>query len=121
VRCAIVALLVLAAIPALAKPPAWDRTIDSPKRFEVPKAFDSEAVLDQETGLVWQRAPETVAAPWGLSYDACVLATIGGRGGWRLPTAAELLSLLPAGGDALPAGDPFSASEDPCVRGAPVE
>ena len=52
------------AVAALAKPPLWDKRVDKAKsRFKVLKKFDSVAVLDNETGLVWQRAPPTHLRP----------------------------------------------------------
>ena len=51
------------------------------------------AVLDRETGLVWQR--ETTDSTW-LWRDAVILAAQHGsysRRGWRLPTVEELSSL----------------------------
>ncbi len=89
--------------------PSWDQTMPASARFVVLANFNGQAVLDRETGLVWQRAVNPG------NYDAfaltfCHLATTGGRYGWRLPAAAELTSLfdpavttLPT----LPAGHPF--------------
>jgi hypothetical protein len=103
-------LLLAAAAPALAKPPIWDRTIDSPKRFKVLKAFDAQAVLDQETGVVWERQPAIVTSGWAFAMLTCVATRVGGRGGWRLPTVFEMRALLDTG-DALPAGHPFQAAD----------
>jgi hypothetical protein len=104
-------LLLVSAAPALAKPPIWDRKIDTPKRFKVLKAFDAEAVLDQETGLVWEREPEAVAVSWSGATPRCVDRVIAGRGGWRLPTASEMRSLVNATLQVLPTGHPFTAPD----------
>src|SRR5262245_20100473 len=49
--------------------PSWDQTVPctSPSncpRFVVLANFNSEAVLDRETRLVWERAPSTSTFPW---------------------------------------------------------
>jgi Protein of unknown function (DUF1566) len=84
--------------------PSWDQTL--------PASMNSEAVLDRETGLVWQRSPSS--SQYGLAFTiySCAAATIGGRQGWRLPRADELMSLgdptnNAAGPPHLPAGHPF--------------
>jgi hypothetical protein len=108
----LVPLLLLAALPASAKPPIWDKRIDSAKRFKVLKALDSEAVLDQETGVVWARQRSN-SASWNLAFGQCTNESIGGRGGWRLPTVYELRALiLPTGGGVLPEGHPFDVTAD---------
>jgi hypothetical protein len=98
----------LAAGAASAKPPSWDRKIDSPKRFKVLKAFGDEAVIDQETGLVWERAPIDNAQPWAPSVQFCLARVPGDRFGWRLPRVEELLSLVDPEGFDLPDGNPFN-------------
>lgn len=103
-------LLLFAAAPALAKPPVWDRKVDTPKRFKVLAPFGGAAVLDQETGLVWDREPSTSLTDQGGAIDACTQRVIGDRSGWRLPTVSELRSLLPTAAAALPAGHPFTAA-----------
>jgi hypothetical protein len=104
--------LALAASGAAAAPPqSWDRVIpDGAKRFRVLAAMDDEAVLDKETGLVWQRAPSSASLfDWGTSTALCIGTAIGGRRGWRLPSAWELMTLKdPAQSNpALPPNHPF--------------
>lgn len=94
----------------------WSTIINKPSRFKVLKTFNSEAVLDQETGLVWQRdAGNGVAncsnpASWSTAVACCASARIGGRGGWRLPTYTEFYSLVDVtqSNPALPLGHPFT-------------
>lgn len=92
--------------------PSWDQQIpcDTPAncaRFIVLANWNDEAVLDRETGLVWQRDPSSVTVPWSLSVDAvCAIAITGGRAGWRLPTLPEL-STLTNGLYYMAAGAPF--------------
>ena len=72
--------------------------------------FNGEAVLDRETGLVWQRTLDAQALSPGSSADRCLQATTGGRLGWRLPTLPEFASLFdgsPTATPPLPAGHPF--------------
>ena len=72
--------------------------------------FDGAAVLDQETGLVWEQSPSTALKVWGKAQVLCTQLVTGGRGGWRLPTVQELGSLvdLSVPGFSLPAGHPFA-------------
>lgn len=73
--------------------------------------FNNEAVLDRETGLVWQRSPGPLVQSWLSSSIICLDKNIGGRKGWRLPSIVELASLIdpsvPTPGLTLPAGHPF--------------
>lgn len=91
--------------------PSWDRVIpNGATRFSVLSRMNDEAVLDKETGLVWQRAPSPVSTfDWGNSAALCIGTAIGGRRGWRLPSAWELMTLKdPAqSSPALPPGHPF--------------
>ena len=71
------------------------------------------AVLDQETGLVWERTPDTGAlVTWTGAIAACIGRTTGNRGGWRLPTLAEMRTLIAVGQStpALPVNHPFSVA-----------
>jgi uncharacterized protein DUF1566 len=92
--------------------PSWDSTLPAATRFVVLANFANAAVLDRETGLVWERTPNAAPpANWGEAVLHCAFSTLGGRQGWRLPTAPELLSLRDpaAAGQLLPAGHPFIA------------
>jgi hypothetical protein len=106
---AALAILALLGSAAHAKPPSWDKRIDGAARFQVLKPLANEAVLDRETGLVWERNVDDEPAihPWRTWRSLCLARHTGGRLGWRLPHAHELQTLVdPATGD-LPAGHPF--------------
>jgi hypothetical protein len=113
------AMIALAPNPAYADavgpyyaPPSWDQTLPASTRFIVLSNFNSQAVLDRETGLVWEKSPSTATYSWGTASVICVELALGGRAGWRLPTIQELLSLLdrsvPFPGPTLPSGHPFT-------------
>ncbi len=96
--------------------PSWDQTLPSSTRFIVLSNFNSEAVLDRETGLVWEKAPSSDFLVWsalgGAGADThCNSLSIANRKGWRLPTIQELNSLIdlsvPFPGPRLPSGHPF--------------
>ena len=75
--------------------PSWDQKIPVATRYTVLLNWNSEAVLDRETGLVWERAPETqVPRQWFNAASACLAKNVGKRKGWRLPSVAELMSLI---------------------------
>jgi hypothetical protein len=90
-----------------------DKGVSATQRFVVLPAFTNDAVLDKETGLVWERSPQTTSAIWTVANRTCNEKNVGGRKGWRLPSLQELTSLVdpsvvpPA--LALPAGHPFLA------------
>jgi hypothetical protein len=92
--------------------PSWDQTLPAATRFVVLSNMDSKAVLDRETGLVWERAPGTffpffgAQDTWRNALELCRQMTLGNRKAWRLPTVEELSSLVTAAG-VLPAGHPF--------------
>lgn len=73
---------------------SWDQTVPTEERFVVLENFNSEAVLDQNTGLVWERSPATERADWKTAKSSCLNKAIGGQRGWRLPSIVELTSLL---------------------------
>jgi hypothetical protein len=92
--------------------PAWHQTLASSgcgsARWNC--VMGGAAVLDNETGLVWEKTPTSSAGEnWFAAQTSCTSAATGNRFGWRLPAAEELLSLRDgATGDGLPAGHPFS-------------
>jgi hypothetical protein len=89
----------------------WDQNLPAATRFVILAAFNSDAVLDKETGLVWEKAPQTETATWNSARFACTGNTTGGRKGWRLPSVHELNSLVDPSvafpGPTLPPGHPF--------------
>ena len=89
--------------------PAWDQTLPASTRFLVLSNLNGEAVLDRETGLVWERKLSD-GRTYESNYNACIQAKTGGRFGWRLPTAPELGTLFDpavAASPGLPVGHPF--------------
>jgi hypothetical protein len=88
-----------------------DKALPAARRFVILLAFNSEAVLDQETGLVWERSPQTTSARWSVARRTCIDKNVGGQKGWRLPSLQELTSLVDPSiappGPTLPPGHPF--------------
>ena len=74
-------------------------------------AFNSEAVLDKNTGLVWEQSPQKAPVSWIDARFFCINKTVGGQRGFRLPSIPELGSLIDPSvtiaGPALPLGHPF--------------
>jgi len=92
--------------------PAWDRKMGVANRFVVLTNWGSAAVLDKETGLVWEKTPASATHNWSGARFACLNSTTGGRIGWRLPAVHELTSLIQpsgwiGGGPTLLPGHPF--------------
>ncbi len=104
-------LVVIPAFVSAGPVPTWDTKIDKPSRFTVLNDFNDEAVLDKETGLVWERKPDPLSrGTWPFLDIECFANFTGGRLGWRPPTIEELLSLMdPTQNDKLPPGHPFLA------------
>jgi hypothetical protein len=98
--------------------PSWDQTLPSSTRFIVLSNWSNAAVLDRETGLVWEKSPSTTSMDDVASARFfCNQVATGGRSGWRVPKIQELQSLRdpsvtdPSGISnilALQAGHPFS-------------
>jgi hypothetical protein len=92
---------------------AWSTKLPPSRRFTL--VLDSAAVLDNETGLVWQRVPSTSSTGLSLALLNCAAAGTGGRRGWRIPVLSELLSLVDDSRamPALPVGHPFILGATP--------
>ena len=71
---------------------SWDTKIDDTSRFKL--VLDGEAVLDRETGLVWEKSPYAGTMSWATAAYTCYGQVIGERRGWRLPTIEEFSSLI---------------------------
>lgn len=86
-------------------PGSWSRQLSGPdsnddcgsQRFDC--VLGGLAVLDRETGLVWQQEQELFGLmSWPEAGIYCRELTIGNRRGFRLPTIHELQTLLDTGG-----------------------
>jgi len=73
------------------------------------------AVRDNETGIVWDRAPATGVSSWITAITHCANREVGGRKGWSLPMREQMATLVDTqsalcngGGPCLPDGHPFS-------------
>jgi hypothetical protein len=91
---------------------AWSGKLSPSRRFTL--VLDDVAVLDNETGLVWQRMPSSTTHAWPATRTECASARTGGRLGWRAPTQSELSSLVDPSATfpALPPGHPFELTGD---------
>jgi len=116
---AISAFAVFAAVAVADPGNTWDKVIKT-NRFVVLNDFGGAAVLDKETGRVWEQSPGDVDGDgdvdnddlqtWFQALASCYGKEVGGRKGWRLPTIEELASLADTSQPAptLPDGNPFS-------------
>jgi hypothetical protein len=93
--------------------PSWAQKLTT-NRFVVLANWNHEAVLDRETGLVWERTPQAslpLSMNWFSAHQHCNDLTVAGRKGWRVPALQELASLvdptIAAPGPTLPGGHPF--------------
>ena len=101
--------------------PSWDQTLPASARFIVLSNMNSDAVLDRETGVVWQRSPLVTQQPFFSSATlVCLDSKVGNRLGWRLPTVSELQRLFDptvTAGVPLPPGHPFTGLPNPSSPG----
>jgi hypothetical protein len=88
--------------------PTWHQILLVSERFV--RVMNDEAVLDKETGLVWEQSPSEICQNWAGAKWYCYDKMVGNRKGWRLPTAEELASLVDTTQQApcLPSGHPFN-------------
>jgi hypothetical protein len=102
-------------------PPVWGKKIAGADRFVA--VLDGSAYCDQETGLVWEGAPDIIGGPnnngtrnWVRAIGHCANLEVDGRKGWQLPLREQLASLVDTTGTGvdgngnpvkLPDGHPF--------------
>jgi hypothetical protein len=111
--------------------PSWDRQLQCDTQATCPRFLvlsdwidashpsGGAAVMDRESGLVWEQSPSTSTFPWSRSSGIaappaaihCNELNVGNRKGWRLPTIQELASLVD--------GDPANASTPRLPPGHP--
>jgi hypothetical protein len=62
-----------------ARPPSWAATLPAAERFQL--VLGGAAVLDRETGLVWDRSPDTTTRIWlNVRYSPSgLLGMVGGQ------------------------------------------
>jgi hypothetical protein len=100
--------------------PSWDQKLTT-NRFVILANWNGEAVLDRETGLVWERSPDTTLRDRRNAHAHCIGLAKGARTGWRLPRIQELLSLndpaVASPGPTLPVGHPFGNVQTPLAGG----
>jgi hypothetical protein len=94
-------------IQTTAAAPSWHQILPSEERFVL--AMNDEAVLDKETGLVWEKSPSTSTYTWANALYHCAMLEVGGRKGWHLPTIEQLATLVDSSqtSPSLPGGHPF--------------
>jgi hypothetical protein len=79
--------------------PSWDQQLPSATRFITLANWGGQAVLDRETGLVWQITLASEAETAVKAHQICQDSKVGNRGGWRLPTIQELMRTMVARSD----------------------
>src|SRR5580765_1516091 len=77
--------------------PSWDQTFvcattANCPRFVVLANMGGAAVLDRETGLVWERSPDTASLTWLQAKGTCLNRVFGATRGFRLASIQELSS-----------------------------
>jgi hypothetical protein len=99
-------------VQTTAAAPTWHQILPAAERFVL--VMGGEAVLDKETGLVWEQSPDTEERNWWVSFQHCFYKEVGNRMGWRAPTIEELASLLDKtqNDPALPSGHPFDSVQN---------
>ena len=71
-------------------------------------AVTTDVVVDQVTGLIWQRGASAAVA-WETAGKYCEDLTLAGSSAWRLPSRIELISLMAAGRNGTGELSPFPA------------
>jgi hypothetical protein len=72
-----------------------DKNLASAERFTVLPDFPLNGVVrDNNTGLVWERAPSPTGQTWVNARRICLNKDVSESRGWRLPSVAGLASLI---------------------------
>lgn len=89
----------------------WQQAHPAAQRFAVLPSFQNEAVLDKDTGLIWEISPDPTTITWNEARVTCINRSTGGQKGWRLPAPTEMRSLVGPAVDSpipnIPPGHPF--------------
>ena len=99
------------------KPVKWTDYASNP-RFAIydagtPDNPSDDAVLDKETGLVWERQPSAEVGDYREQSEYSLTKKIAGRLGWRIPTVEEFFSIIDTDtDDLLTPGHPFLNVQD---------
>ena len=91
--------------------PSWDQQIPTAQRFIVLSNWGNAAVLDRETGLVWEKVPTSNVSPWRFYLSACFYRSTGGRLGWRMPSIEEFFDADGSGNLHIGGGRPLRPFE----------
>jgi hypothetical protein len=118
----LLAMLAVAPVSTIGQTSSWSQQIPCESQLNCPRFvvlqnwrddhFPSggAAVLDRETGLVWQRSTYPYNHTWTAALSYCRAAHTGNRLGWRLPMYEELMTLMDVTAQVAPAlspGHPF--------------
>jgi hypothetical protein len=57
-------------------------------------SLTTDTVLDNDTGLIWQRNVHTTSIIWDNAKQYCSDLSLGGSNDWRLPTIHELQTIM---------------------------
>jgi hypothetical protein len=61
------------------------------ERYVLLKGYNQQAVVDKETGLIWERDPnQNGNLPWAQARQVCLNKSVHHKKGWRLHSITEL-------------------------------
>lgn len=90
--------------------PRWGMLPDAPTSYT---QVGDGTVLDHATGLQWEQTVGASTFGWAAAAGYCNSLTLGGKTDWRLPTTAELASLVDLSTNAAPAISPYAFPSTP--------
>jgi hypothetical protein len=68
--------------------------LPNPASYTLVTLAGDQIILDNVTGLAWQRNVPSTWLTWEQALDYCASLTLGGLDDWRLPSRIELISIL---------------------------